>query len=256
MLSFQQQHTHHSSSYSDLCHRRPSLKRHRCSQGQARSLCVKMRTANASSSASSSGRLKADLARIVRQVHKTASDHNIGSDSGVSFSGEASSSQHPYAKAPEVPSPAPALSRLNRLPTVLAPSPPTIHTPKDLPRLRRVFRCFLSSARCFRCRRLASQLKANEAFFPPIPPSALLSRSRLLPLRTSSSTTSGMAWRGNSNPSLMCCGQADIATISAPRGCPQTVSLLFNSGSAPTRQHPSSNPTTMSSKQPSRSSAC
>ncbi|EST05492.1 Armadillo-type fold [Kalmanozyma brasiliensis GHG001] len=49
-------------------------------------------TSGASSSASGSGRLKADLTRIVRQVHKTASDHNIGSDSGVSFSGEASSS--------------------------------------------------------------------------------------------------------------------------------------------------------------------
>lgn len=51
-----------------------------------------MRLSTAPSDSTSSGRLKDDLARIVHQIHKTSTIHNITNDSGISFSGESSGS--------------------------------------------------------------------------------------------------------------------------------------------------------------------
>ncbi|KIS69362.1 uncharacterized protein UMAG_11926 [Mycosarcoma maydis] len=53
-----------------------------------------MRTCTgASSSPSSSGRLKSDLAKLEHQIHKTSTIHNIANDSGVSFCAETPSQQ-------------------------------------------------------------------------------------------------------------------------------------------------------------------
>ena len=92
MLLSHQTHPVPSCSHSRPC--RPSLKRHRGSHGQPRALCVKMRTCTgASSSPSSSGRLKSDLAKLEHQIHKTSTIHNIANDSGVSFCAETPSQQ-------------------------------------------------------------------------------------------------------------------------------------------------------------------
>lgn len=44
------------------------------------------------STSSTSGRLKDDLARLVHQIHKTSTIHNITNDSGISFSGDRTAS--------------------------------------------------------------------------------------------------------------------------------------------------------------------
>ena len=51
-----------------------------------------MRVATAPHNPPSSGKLKTDLARLVHQIHKTSTIHNITNDSGVSFSADASTS--------------------------------------------------------------------------------------------------------------------------------------------------------------------
>ena len=58
-----------------------------------------MKTIDASISSSGSGRLKADLAAIVHQIHKTSTIHNITNDSGVSFPREADKSSTPVRQA-------------------------------------------------------------------------------------------------------------------------------------------------------------
>ncbi|SPO25448.1 uncharacterized protein UTRI_03132_B [Ustilago trichophora] len=51
-----------------------------------------MRMSTTPSTSSTSGRLKDDLARLVHQIHKTSTIHNITNDSGISFSGESTAS--------------------------------------------------------------------------------------------------------------------------------------------------------------------
>lgn len=55
---------------------------------------------SAPSTTSSSGRLKEDLARLVHQIHKTSTIHNITNDSGISFSADvAKATAQPHRQA-------------------------------------------------------------------------------------------------------------------------------------------------------------
>ncbi|KAI3475886.1 hypothetical protein L1887_62646 [Cichorium endivia] len=89
MLSFQRTHPFLSS---EQHLRRPSLKRNRSSQGHLHAFCPRMRLSTETSQPSGSPSLKDDLARLIHQIHKTSTIHNITNDSGVSFSGDSSAS--------------------------------------------------------------------------------------------------------------------------------------------------------------------